>query len=116
MAVNIGSYMEQVARHYWGEPNAKLSNRNQLRWGTHGSKSVDLRKGTWFDHEEQEGGGVTHLVRSREGASLSSIADILQRKFGIDKKTEEAIMPRSFVSKCYDYYDADGVLSYQVQR
>ena len=116
MAVNIGSYMEQVARHYWGEPNAKLSSRHQLRWGTHGSKSVDLRKGTWFDHEEQEGGGVTHLVRSREGASLSSIADILQRKFGIDKKTEEAIMPRSFVSKCYDYYNADGVLSYQVQR
>jgi len=37
---NIAAYIEQVARHYLGEPNAKLSKGNELRGGTHGSFSV----------------------------------------------------------------------------
>ena len=52
---NIAAYIEQIARHYWGEPKEKRG--HELRWGTHGSRSVDLRKGTWFDFEANEGGG-----------------------------------------------------------
>jgi hypothetical protein len=42
---NIAAYIEQVARHYWGEPNPRLSKGTELRWGNHGSKSIDVRKG-----------------------------------------------------------------------
>ena len=91
MTQNIGAHIESVARHYWGEPTS--AKRNELRWGTFGSRSVDLRKGTWFDHEAQEGGGVVDLVKREEGASLTPVSDVLQKKFGIDKKVQERIKP-----------------------
>ena len=49
--------MESVARELLGEPNPKLSKRNELRYGTNGSLSVDLEKGVFFDFECNQGGG-----------------------------------------------------------
>ena len=84
---NIASYIETVAKAYWGEPKVKRG--HILRWGTHGSKEVDLRKGTWFDFEANEGGGVVDLVRANEGATImGSIPDILEKKFGIQKQNQ----------------------------
>ena len=43
----------------FGEPNLKLSNGAELRFGSHGSKAVALhgdKRGSWFDHEAQDGG------------------------------------------------------------
>jgi hypothetical protein len=114
MTQNIGAHIESVARHYWGEPTS--AKRNELRWGTFGSRSVDLRKGTWFDHEAQEGGGVIDLVKREEGASLTPVSDVLQKKFGIDKKVQERIKPASYISKAFDYCDDEGVVRYQVLR
>lgn len=111
---NIGAYIEAVARHYWGEPSGKRG--HTLRWGTHGSREVDLQKGTWFDFEENTGGGVVHLVRKHEGSSLASLPDILERKFGISKQTQKSIDPARFMSAVYDYYDDNGELRYQVVR
>ena len=31
-----------IARHFWGDPNEQLSKPSELRFGSHGSKSVDL--------------------------------------------------------------------------
>lgn len=115
MTKNIGAYIEEVSTSYWGAPTVR--NRRELRWGNHGSKSVDLQKGTWFDHEAKEGGGVVDLVRREEGATIgNNIAGILQRKFGIDRQVQERLAPRNFLSKIFDYFDEDGVLRYQVQR
>ena len=100
---NISAYAETVAVHYWGKPTARRG--HELRWGTHGSKSLDLKKGTWFDHESNEGGGVIDLVRLHEGASLSSIPDTLERKFGIAKRSQESLKPGRYLAKCYDYYN-----------
>src|SRR5210317_1349504 len=112
---NIASYIEQVARHYKGEPTSKRG--VELRWGTHGSFSVDLRKGTWFDHELNTGGGVIDLVRINEPASLNGgLSDVLQDKFGIQPQQQKALTPAKYLAKQYDYYDSDGVLRYQVQR
>ena len=52
---NIASYIEEVARHYKGDPTSKRG--TELRWGQHGSFSVDLRKGTWFCHESNTAAG-----------------------------------------------------------
>ena len=112
---NIASYIEEVARHYKGDPTSKRG--TELRWGQHGSFSVDLRKGTWFCHESNTGGGVIDLVRINEPASLNGgISQVLQEKFGIAPQQAKALTPTKYLAKQYDYFDADGVLRYQVQR
>lgn len=55
--------IEPVARHFWSDPNAHLSKPSELRFGNHGSKSVDLEKDLFFDHETNQGGGVIKLVQ-----------------------------------------------------
>lgn len=61
--------IEPVARHFWGEPNERLSKANELRFGTNGSRSVDLDKLQWYDHEAQVGGSTLQLVKHVEGLS-----------------------------------------------
>lgn len=112
---NIGAYIEEVAKTYWGEPTIRRG--HTLRWGNNGSREVDLRKGTWFDFEANEGGGVIDLVKQNEGVSpLYTIPDILEKKFGIQKRVQESIKPARFMSACYDYVDENGEVKYQVQR
>ena len=55
--------MEAAARLLLGEPNPHLSRNGEWRYGTHGSLSVDLARGTFFDHERGTGGGVLDLIR-----------------------------------------------------
>lgn len=112
---NIAAHAEAVAKAYWGEPAMRRG--HILRWGTHGSKELDLRKGTWFDFENNEGGGVVDLVRKNEGATiLGSIPDILEKKFGIQKQAQVSLQPARFMSACYDYIDEHGEVRYQVRR
>ena len=49
----LAQAMPDVARHFWGEPNPRHSSKKELRWGTNGARSVDVGKGTWFDHEAE---------------------------------------------------------------
>ena len=114
MTQNIAAYIEQVARYYWGEPKEKRG--HELRWGTHGSKSVDLRKGTWFDFEANEGGGVIDMVRVNEGAQLRSLPEIMEKQFGIARQVQQKIQPARYMSKAYDYIDEHGECIYQVVR
>lgn len=114
MTNNIAAYIETVARHYWGEPQEKRG--HELRWGNRGSKSVDLRKGTWFDFENNEGGGVVDLVRANEGAGLKSLPEIMEQRFGIARQMQDKLRPAKYISKVYDYISADGELVYQVVR
>ena len=61
--------MEPAAIALLGEPNPRLSNARELRWGRHGSFAVDLSRGTWFDFESGTGGGLLALVARETGAS-----------------------------------------------
>ncbi len=98
-----------VAAKYWGQPNTALSKPGrELRFGTHGSKSVDLVKGTWFDHEQNVGGGAADLVRLHD--PQAKVVDVLER-FGLPKA--DAPQRKETV---WDYYDQDGTLRYQVVR
>ena len=50
---------EATARQLKGEPNARLSNRRELRWGSHGSFKLTIEGqdiGSWYDWEAREGG------------------------------------------------------------
>src|ERR1700719_2645940 len=54
--------MGEVARKLLGEPTSKQQGGLECRYGRRGSLSIDLRKGTYFDHEAAQGGGVLDLI------------------------------------------------------
>lgn len=64
---DFGGMMEGVARELLGEPNRRLSKKNELRFGTHGSLSIRTDKGTFFDNETQDGGGTLDLIERETG-------------------------------------------------
>lgn len=67
MAANYSDLIGPLARHFWTEPNEQLSNSQELRFGAHGSKSVNLEKNSFYDHESNDGGGVIKLVQCGTG-------------------------------------------------
>ncbi len=69
------SEIEQLARKLWGDPNRQQSTRDELRFGTHGSKSVKLEERTWFDHEADEGGGYADLYERERWPARVLIID-----------------------------------------
>ena len=54
-----------VAERLFGKPTRRTS--TELRYGTHGSLSVDLAKRCWYSHETGAGGGVSSLVERELG-------------------------------------------------
>ena len=118
MTTNISAHAERVARHFWGEPNEKMSVKGRtLRWGTHGSKELDLQKSTYYDFELGEGGGVVDIVRNYGKVTISgSVAETLEKEFGIQRQTQKSLVPKQYISKIYEYYNADGELGYQILR
>ena len=68
----------EVAKQLLGEPSSTTS--KELRWGTHGSMTLNLNEGTWYDFENQVGGGIIDLIKYRN----QDVATIL-RSFGYDQ-------------------------------
>jgi hypothetical protein len=64
---DLAELIELIARHFFGEPNKRMSNKRELRFGPTGVLSIDLKKGIWFDHKSTEGGGVLALIRREKG-------------------------------------------------
>jgi hypothetical protein len=62
-APDLAHHMERVARALFGEPDRRNSKKGELRFGTHGSLSIDLTRGVFFDHERKESGGLLDLVK-----------------------------------------------------
>lgn len=104
--------IEPVARQLLGEPNPKLSTRQELRYGTNGSVSVDLDKDTWYDHEREEGGGVLKLITRETGRPDAAE---WMRENGYDLPTRADASPR-VEDVAYDYVDEHGELLFQVVR
>lgn len=92
--------LERVARELWGEPNHAMSNRRELRFGNKGSRSVDLIKIRWFDHEAGEGGGYPELYKLKHGTFPPN---------GRDDSAPSIVA-------IYDYRDESGDLLFQVVR
>ena len=59
----IEKYAKEIAIKILGEPNKKLSRPDELRYGSFGSLSIDLKKGVVFDHEENIGYGLVDLIK-----------------------------------------------------
>lgn len=105
-----------------GEPNRAISSARELRYGTHGSLSVDLDKGTWFDHELNEGGGCIDLILHEvpEARENGGVAHWLAEQGLEGPETQNIVAParsRGTTSSVrYEYQDASGAVSYIVER
>lgn len=117
---DISRHIEPVARKLLGEPNKRLSRPHDLRFGNHGSVSVATESGTWFDHEENIGGGVIDLIRRKTGLSNGAAIDWMRDAIGVDLKTQrqkqEKRQQKRQIVATYDYHDENGALLFQVVR
>jgi hypothetical protein len=64
--IDFAQLMSSVAPALLGEPNATMSRPpHDVRFGRHGSISVNYDKGIFQDHEANVGGGVLDLIRHK---------------------------------------------------
>ena len=111
--VDLSAHMEAVAILLLGEPSDK--SKTVLRWGSRGSFSVSISKGTFYDHETGTGGGVLDLIERETGKSgADRMIWLADNKFIDPLPTGDGRKPK--IVKTYDYHDEDGVLLFQVCR
>lgn len=117
---DVGNHIEVVARELLGAPNRHLSTNTELRFGTHGSVSVEIRGdklGTWYDHEAKVGGGVLDLLRIKGGLTNGAAAEWLRNR-GIDFGQPAQVAPAGkwkFIAD-YHYEDEHGETKFRVIR
>jgi len=110
-----GGQVETVVRALLGAPNPTLSSKRELRYGTHGSLSVDLTKGTWFDHEAGEGGGLIDLVKHHTGGTGQD-ASLWLQEHGVLLGNHRPPAARKTQVATYAYQDQTGTLLFEVVR
>lgn len=86
----------EVARKLWGPENHALSTSHEMRWGTKGSRKLNLDDLLWHDFEKDEGGGWSQMYKAA----------------GIPLPRDDDHQPQA----TYDYRDETGRLLYQVVR
>lgn len=103
-----------VAHKLLGEPNAQLSKESELRYGSHGSLAIAVEENTFFDHEQNTGGGILDLVRRETDAETKAQAAAWLVKNGFAAPGQEKVASRIVAS--YNYHDEAGELLFQVAR
>jgi hypothetical protein len=125
--IDFSFLMEPVALRLLGQPTQKRG--NEWRYGARGSLAIDIKKGTWFDHEANRGGGVVELIRRRQyGDPLVWLrsAGLLDPSGNqpkpppqLDSQPEPPQLdsqPKPKIVETYDYRDETGKLLFQVVR
>lgn len=128
MSTDFARLLPSVAAELLGPPNKRLSSKDEQRYGTNGSLSVDLKTGQWFDHEAKEGGGTLDLIirqtncNDRRGAvewlraEGFEVEDDRPVKANGHHTAAEPPAARAKIVATYDYVDAAGDLVFQVVR
>src|SRR5262245_31781993 len=115
METTFTDLIEPIARELLGEPNQKLSGKTELRYGSHGSMSVDLKKGTFYDHEAGQGGGVLELITRQTGLEGADCFRWMTEK-GFYTEHHGGNGQFNRITTTYDYIDEAGQLLFQVCR
>jgi hypothetical protein len=121
---SLVQHTSAIARLLLGEPNKGLSKKTELRFGNNGSMSVDLLKGTWYDNELKEGGGIVDLIKRgghepREWLASHGFGDDPRPsnpKGGDQRNSKPAPGERKVLEATFDYTDETGELLYQTLR
>jgi RecA-family ATPase len=116
MATEFAQIIEPLAKQLLGEPNAAMSSQRELRYGSHGSLSVDLVKGTWYDHEVEEGGGALDLVTRETKLIGQERLDWLKSHGFLFDTIQPNGGERASIIATYDYVDEGGAMLTQVCR
>lgn len=83
---NIKFKAEFITKDLLGEPNRKLSNGKELRYGEHGKLAVRIggeKSGTWYDFSESKGGDMFSLVQHTKSSDFKEAADYLRSSVGM---------------------------------
>ena len=81
---------EIVARDLLGEPNKRLSNGRELRYGEHGKIAVRIsgeKAGMWHDFSSDKGGDLFDLVQHVRGGEFKDAAEYLRGIVGMKNTT-----------------------------
>lgn len=132
-----------VARDLYGEPNERLSSKDELRFGKGGSISVDLKTGRFYDHEQKLGGGVLWAVEQVTGKAVKggeAVQWLRDNGYHVDddrapppasagandrkpmrfdpagNRIPDRVPDHGRLTATHDYRDENGALSYQVCR
>lgn len=112
MSAEFAAHIREVALALCGEPNRKLSSKEELRFGTNGSLRVSIagqHEGTWKNHETDEGGGTLDLIVHKRGGDRASAAEWFKQQFGGGSERQRIVAT-------YRYTDAHGNLVHEVVR
>jgi putative DNA primase/helicase len=118
MSIDFKKYMNTVSRKLCGPANERMYKPEELRFGTNGSMCIDLKAGTFYDHENKVGGGVLDLIRHKTGKANGEAIEWLKVTCGIveNNANKPQSVGRSRIAKIYDYCDLSGNVIYQVVR
>ena len=127
--IDFAALMQPVALRLLGEPNSRLSKPPaDIRYGTHGSVSINSQSGQFFDHEANIGGGVLDLVKHKTGADhAGAVLWLREQGFLNGARHREATpsapakpilatMAAPKIIATYDYTDENGALLFQAVR
>ena len=102
-AADFARLMEPIARKLFGAPTATARNGRELRFRSHGSLSINLDNGTFFDHESGEGGGVLKLLERERSLPRAEAVIWLQHEGLLTDGHER--LPQARQTAIYDYTD-----------
>src|SRR5262245_61490695 len=116
------AHAEAVAADIFGEPNAEMSRPPEnVRFGNHGSVSVNCVTGQWFDFER--GSGIKELIRIYKGIddrdAAIAYAEECQQNFENGGKNGNPKADQPYQRKLeatYSYHDASGQVAFEVVR
>jgi hypothetical protein len=121
--IDFTALMQPVAVALLGEPNSMLSKPpRDMRYGSHGSLSVDFENGQFFDHEHNVGGGVLDLIGHKTGCDHSGAMAWLRAQGLLNESPSQANGkdradgPKKIVTAEFSYSDANGTLMFVVER
>jgi hypothetical protein len=121
------AHTEAVIADIFGEPNEKMSRPpDDVRFGNHGSVSINYTTGQWYDFENKRGGGIKEVIRvykeidDRDAAI--AYAEECQQNFENGEKPRPNGNPeagqhyRREAEAAYSYCDASGQVAFEVVR
>jgi hypothetical protein len=122
-SINFATLMQPVALALLGEPNSILSKPpRDVRYGSHGSLSIDFENGQFYDHEHNVGGGVLDLIGHRTGCDHSGAMSWLRAQGLLDESPSQANGkdrtgdPKKIVAAEYIYENLNGTVVSAVER
>jgi Ti-type conjugative transfer relaxase TraA len=100
--------VESIACDLLGEPNKRLSNGRELRYGEHGKIAVRIKgekAGMWHDFSNDKGGDLFSLVTHVKGGSFKTAAEYLRGVIGMENTGNLQLV--------HDHNSSDKYASYQ---